>query len=310
MEPPDRSIITQPELVLYYNDFGKSSADNCLAMKVSDRSMADFASATGVSTSMLSRIVNGNYSKPISIDILQKIASCVAKECPLDLEDLLEANGMMTKEEASHVSAMERRRQRMIEQQKRRREMRDIITDELFARGIAIKKLGVPDKSEVHHSKLFSGARVCDMAITLPDQEYMEWGFSMLSVIRDSDDTERDDAFYIRRIIDNYAVIFLQDAWEPENSKHNKFSFCFADETYFNMFVDALQVAKFHNRMSAILIDVNTRKVIKEYNFPCENFPETESLFDTPVHQEEDHGKGDFRQMTFLGDFLNGEDSE
>lgn len=280
------------------------------AMKGSDRSMADFAAATGVSTSMLSRIVNGNYSKPISTDILQKIATCVAEECPLDLEDLLEANGMMTKEEASRVSTMERRRQRMIEQQKRRRDMRDIITDELFARGIAIKKLGVPDRLEIQHSKLFAGARACDMAITLPDQEYMEWGFSMLSVIRDSDDTERDDAFYIRRIIDNYAVIFLQDAWEPENSKFNKFSFGFADETYFNMFIDALQVAKLHNRMSAILINVNTRKVVKEYNFPCENFGETESLFALPVHQEEEHGKGDFRQMTFFGDFINGEDSE
>ncbi len=30
VEPPDRSIIAQPELALYYNDFGKGSADNCL----------------------------------------------------------------------------------------------------------------------------------------------------------------------------------------------------------------------------------------------------------------------------------------
>ena len=28
--PPDRSIIEQPELSLYYDDFGKGSADNCL----------------------------------------------------------------------------------------------------------------------------------------------------------------------------------------------------------------------------------------------------------------------------------------
>lgn len=34
MEPPDRSIITQPELALYYNDFGKGSADNCLVAEV------------------------------------------------------------------------------------------------------------------------------------------------------------------------------------------------------------------------------------------------------------------------------------
>lgn len=110
-------------------------------------------------------------------------------------------------------------------------------------------------------------------------------------------------------IIDNYAVIFLQDAWEPENSKHNKFSFGFVDETYFNMFVDALQVAKFNNRISAILINVNTRKVVREYNFPCKNFPETTSLFDAPVHQEEEHHKGDFRQMTFFDGF-NGEGDE
>ena len=280
------------------------------AMKGADRSMADFAAATGLSTSMLSRIVNGNYSKPIAVDILQKIAACKAKECPLDLEDLLEANGMMTKEQAARRSMMERRHQLMAERQRRRRDMRDIITDELFARGIAIKKLGVPDRSEISPSKVFDGARVCDLAITLPDEkEYIEWGFSMLSSFRDEDDTERDDAFYIKRTIDNYAVVFLQDAWEPENSKHNKFSFGFVDETYFNMFIDALQIAKFNNRMSAILIDIDERKVVKEHIFPCCNFPDAESYFDMPVHQEEAQGKGDFRQMTFFDGF-NGEYTE
>ena len=278
-------------------------------IKGPDRSMAELAAAADLSTSMLSRIVNGNYTKPIAVEILQKLAACAPEGCPVDLEVLFDCNGMMTKEEAARRGTMDQRRQRMMEQRNRRRDMRDIITDELFARGIAIKKLGVPNRSEVRDSKLFSGAMVCDMAITLPDQEYIEWGFSMLSAIHEEDDTDRDDAFYIRRIIDNYAVIFLQDAWEPENSKHNKFSFGFADETYFNMFIEALQVARFNNRMSAILININTRKVVKEYNFPCKNFSETESLFDMPVHQEEEHGKGDFRQMTFFDGF-NGEDTE
>lgn len=280
------------------------------AMKGTDRSMADFATATGLSTSMLSRIVNGNYSKPIATDILQKIAACKSKECSLDLEYLLEANGMMTKEQASRRSAMERGHQLFAERQRRRRDMREVITDELFARGIAIKKLGIPDRSEITPSKVFSGARVCDLAITLPDEkEYIEWGFSMLSSYRDEGDTDRDDAFYIKRAIDNYAVIFLQDAWEPEYSKHNKFSFGFVDESYFNMFIDALQIAKLNNRMSAILIDMGERKVVKEYNFPCCNFPEAESYFDMPVHQEEERGKGDFRQMTFFDGF-NGEGDE
>lgn len=278
-------------------------------MKGSERSMADFAVATGISTSMLSRIVNGNYSKPISKYILQKIASCTTDDCPLDLEDLLEANGMITKEEASHVSTMERSHQRMMEQQQRRRNMRKIVTDELFARGIAIKKLGMPERMELTSSKLFSGARVCDLTITLPDNGNIEWGFSMLSVIREDGDTDQDDDFYLRRIIDNYAVIFLQDAWEPENFKKVKYSFGFADETYFNMFVEDLQVAKFNNRMSAILVDVSTKKVIKEYNFSCNNFPDEKSLFSLPVCKEEEHNKYEFRQMTFFDGF-NGENNE
>ena len=90
-------------------------------------------------------------------------------DCPLDLEDLLEANGMMTKEEASHVSTMERRRQRMMEQQRRRRDMREIVTDELFARGIAIKKLGMPERSELPPSKLFRQLPFLMMSISNGD---------------------------------------------------------------------------------------------------------------------------------------------
>lgn len=277
-------------------------------IKGPDRSMAELAAASGVSTSMLSRIVNGNYTKPIAIEILQKLAACSPEGCPVDLEILLDCNGMMTKEDAAKRSPMELRRQRMIEQQRRRRDMRDIITEELFARGVAIKKLGVLNRSEIKSSKLFMGARVCDMAITLPDEEYMEWGFSMLSRIREADDTDRDAEFYLRRIIDNYAVIFLQDAWEPENSTYNKFSFAFVDETFFNLFIDALEMAKFNNRMSAILIDIDKRKVIKEYNFPCKNFASADSLFDTPVHQDDDV-RGDYKQMTFFDGF-NWEDDE
>lgn len=279
------------------------------AMKGPDRSMADFSTITGISTSMLSRIVNGNYTKPISPEILKKIADSKTESCPLDLEDLLEANGMVTKEAASHITLREDRRQKMAEQVRRRKAMKDIVIDELFARGIAIKMLGIPDKPASHMSKLFEEAIVCDRAITLPDEEYIEWGFFMLPFTRDSDNSARDDEYYIHWIISKYAVIFLQDAWEPENSKHNKFSFVFADKTYFEMFVEALQVSKLNNRISAILINVNERKVIKEHNFPCMNFPETGSLFEMSVQQESERDNGELGQMSLL-DRLSGEDIE
>ena len=37
VEPPDRSIIEQPELALYYEDFGKGPADNCLVAEADGR---------------------------------------------------------------------------------------------------------------------------------------------------------------------------------------------------------------------------------------------------------------------------------
>lgn len=37
VEPPDRSIINQPELALFYEDFGKGPADNCLVAETSGK---------------------------------------------------------------------------------------------------------------------------------------------------------------------------------------------------------------------------------------------------------------------------------
>ena len=37
MEAPDRSIIDQPELAIYYDDFGKGKADNCIVAEVDGR---------------------------------------------------------------------------------------------------------------------------------------------------------------------------------------------------------------------------------------------------------------------------------
>lgn len=276
-----------------------------------ERSMAKFADdikltspSVKVSAPTLSRACNWTKgSSPVSIELLQAIAAIALPESGVTLDALVEANGMMTKEQA--VQNSKRRTQQVFaERQLRRKEMRGIITDELFARGIAIKKLGAPDKAELNHSKAFFGAMICDLAITLPEEkEYLEWGFSMISVSKDEDPDEDYPGFYIRRVIDNYAVIFLQDAWEPENTKDIKHSFAFIDPFYYTLFIDTLQVAKFNNRMSAILIDIKEKKVIKEHVFPCKNFPGVKSLFENQVHPENNSENEDTYQFTFLEDF-------
>ena len=269
--------------------------------------MSDLAEASGVSTSMLSRIVNGNYSKPIAIDILQKLAKCAPQGCQIDFEDLLECNGMISKERAAQMSPMERRRQRMLEERNRRREMREIITDNLFARGIAIKKLGSPNQSETKPSKIFEDVRFMDLTITLPEKEHIEGSFIMLSAVREEDNSYKDAEHYIKRVIEINAIIFLQDVWEPENLTNNKISFVFADELYFKMFKSALEKAKINNRMSAILLDINRRKVKKEHIFPCLKFVNEESIFDLPINQDSD--KEEYRQLSFFDGFLGNDDN-
>ena len=37
IQPPERSIIERPELAVYYENFGKSTADNCLVAEVSGK---------------------------------------------------------------------------------------------------------------------------------------------------------------------------------------------------------------------------------------------------------------------------------
>ncbi len=270
------------------------------AMKGTDRSMAEFASATGLSTTMLSRLVNGNYAKAFPVKILQKIAACSVEGCPLDLEDLLEANGMVSKEEAARLNVIERRHQRAVDQFRRRKEMREIVLEELFARGIAIKKIERLKKEDIPCSELFLGVQWCDLAITLPDRDNIEWGFAMLSAIREEGDTESEDASYIRRIIEYYAILFLEDAWAPNKSMNSKYTFGFVDNIYYSRFIDFLKTAKLNNRMSAILINVNARKVIKEHNFVCGNFNVTESLFDLSTYQEKEVDKENYRQITFF----------
>ncbi|MBR4781946.1 MAG: helix-turn-helix transcriptional regulator [Lachnospiraceae bacterium] len=270
------------------------------AMKGADRSMAVFAHSTGISTAMLSRIVNGNYSKPISVDILQRIASCSIDGCPVDLEDLLKANGMVPREVASRMSIAERRHQKALEQIRRRREMREIVLDELFAREIAIKKIGSLGEADSTYSELFRGVRTCDLAIRLPDRDNMEWGFSMLSAVKEGGDTESNETSYINRIIEYYAIIFLEDAWKPENTKSIKFTFGFADNYFYNRFIDALKIAKFNNRISALLINVKAKKVIEEYNFPCSNYDDIEKVFDLPTHHEKEVEREDYRQLSFF----------
>lgn len=251
-----------------------------LEIKGMDRKMSELAKETELGKVTLSRILNENYTKPISPEILEKLAASAAEGCTYDLEDLLEINGMVSKEKAIREKLITPNEQ-SLEKKKRFLDMEDIITKELFASGVAIKKMCQEDWTKVTTSNLFErGVGIGELTICLPEKGGLNWGFAILCDYQNEDQLAMGEELYVSSIFSNYKTIFLQDAWKPETLLNSKFSFVFADKSYYYAFIDAMDGAKLNNRMSAILINLYDKRVEEEQFFACKNFEtETVSMF-------------------------------
>lgn len=249
-------------------------------IKGMNRTMSDLAKETTLGKVMLSRIFNENYTKPISPEVLEKLAACAAEGCPYDLEDLLEINGMVSKEKAIREKLITPDEQRL-EKKKRFHDMEDIIMKELFSSGIAIKKMCQEDWSKVTTANMFDrGVGIGELTICLPEKNNLVWGFAILCDYLSEDQLAGKEELYVSGIFSDYKTIFLQDAWKPETLSNCKFSFVFADKSYYYAFIDAMESAKLNNRMSAVLINLYDKRVEEEHPFASKTYEaETRSMF-------------------------------
>lgn len=261
-----------------------------------NRTAAEFAQAVGLSPSMVSRIINGKYQKPLTEDILVKLVYDCSEEQNEKLEHLIAANGMISKEQQERRSGPDGYHSRMYESRDREISIQNIITSELFARGIAVRKIprfGYSDR--LQNSKFFFRSVPYSLVIAMVDaEEPYEWGFIIVPRIFDADETERDRRFMYQRMIERYSYLFLMDAWEPNFLANKKTSFVFVDQTLFDMYVDTMQDAKLHNRMSAILVDIEKGEVVKEKSLVCSDFQDMDSPFNTPVIKDEPEDRDNF----------------
>ena len=254
-----------------------------------NRTAAEFAQAVGLSPSMVSRIINGKYQKPLTEDILVKLVSDCSDEQNEKLELLIAANGMISKEQQERRYGPDRYRARITEMRDREISIQNIVTSELFARGVTVRKISRFDYAgRLQDSKFFSRAVPYSLVIAMVDAENpYEWGFIIAPQIFDVDETERDRRYVFQRLIERYSYLFLMDAWEPNSLSSKKTSFVFLDQSFFDMFVDIMQDAKLHNRMSAILVDIEKGEVVKEKSLVCSDFQYMDSPFSTPVIKDE-----------------------
>lgn len=267
-----------------------------------NRTGAEFAQTVGLSPSMVSRIINGKYQKPLTEDILIKLVSDCSEEQEDNLQALIRANGMISKEQQERRYGPDRIHSRMSEMHDREISIQNIVTSELFARGVTVRKIPRFDYSErLQDSKFFSRAVPYSLVIAMVDaEEPYEWGFIIAPQIFDADDTERDRRFVFQRMIERYSYLFLMDAWEPKSLANKKTSFVFLDQGLFDMFIDIMQDAKLHNRMSAILVDIEKGEVMKEKSLVCSDFQSMDSPFSTPIINDEPEDRDKYNYFFFF----------
>ena len=262
-----------------------------------DRSMAQFAEATGIGASTLSRIVNGRSMKPLSKEVIVKIYEARANQDAVHLLDFLaRANGMFPKDFAERVKTSDRFAAKRNEEISREHMMKNALIAGAVSHGIPVAQVINRPIYRQSISNTYIPRRRGDFVLELAPtdnniRERYSWTFFLYSHIHDELDDERHLPVkrIVYNIIEKVSGWFLMDAWDIDIVKGDKFSFCFVDEAIFQEFVDTLQEAKLRTEMTAILMNPNSYTVEREVWLPGQYDRLTEtSVFLTPAPSTSD----------------------
>lgn len=244
--------------------------------KGKERNMAQFAEATGIGASTLSRIVNKISTKPLSKEILVKIYEARAEKDAVMLLDMLaRANGMFPKEFAERTKAHDRFAARRNEEINREHMMKNSLIAGIVSSGMPIAQVinqpiyRCPEIPAYIPRK--RGNFMLEMPPSAEDPNISySWTFFLFPYIHDESDEDHrlDLRRLIHLVLERTSGWFVLDAWEADIVKGDKFSFCFVDEQVFDAFVKTLEIAKLKNEMTAILLNPTTYTIEKEVWLP------------------------------------------
>ena len=251
-----------------------SIASYVIRAKGAERNMAQFAEATGISASTLSRIVNRKTQKPLSKESIVKIyeARAFQEETAL-LDSLARANGMFPKEYVERVKTTDDFAAHRNKEISREHMMKNALIAGVASSGIQFKSVINAPRYRASEIPAYIPRRRGNFIITLgePAEGFAQmWTFFLYPYILG----ESEEAYYrspSKRVYDIFREIsgwLLMDAWNHDCVQKDKFSFCFVDEELFQEFVDTMQIAKLHTEMTAILMDTENYTVLREVWLP------------------------------------------
>ena len=237
----------------------KEMAEAVLQCK-GDRTGFEFAKSVGMSTSMLSRLLNKNISNPLPFELLERIYENRAQNCSVEFDDLAKFNGLVYMENAKFSDY---RHVKFEEENKRVMNIRNAITYELLSKGFSIQNVDEFELKKYYPLESTGCGRHIEYCI---NNEFIGIFFINARVSSGSNKYSRSSIVQ-RRCFEDYASWFLRDAWQPELFEQVKTTFVFIDENEMDLFLNTYKNASVNSNMSVMLMDSEKYTFVDEWSF-------------------------------------------
>lgn len=230
------------------------------------RNMAEFAKDTGISAATLSRIINGKYRKPLSLDFVERIYKNRFDQSDRALLwQLMAASGTApNKEEALYWARVAEHQATIENAEKAKKAIMNSLVFWLISSGSSIDCIELePDPSA---SLLTCTKSTQEFTTTKKDIWFKVYMHGK------PDKPITCHQFFL--CLDHSTPplkytyhVFLTDAWTPAAFTNTKTTFVFVHDAYFADFLDVTSKAKINSTMSAILLD-SEFTVVDEKHLP------------------------------------------
>lgn len=240
-----------------------------------------------VSPSTLSRACNcGN--KPVSTKLLKAIAS-VTNDPEKAMKQLIEANGMRTKEQDEALvqrGTQQKRRDTLMEVD---RTVTMILQSEIVNRGYPVRMLNGSFNGYSVHGYAAQNDRVFprnyNFGVTVSGLHTSTWKFCLDSMSLPDDSAKDMIEGQVVAFINHVASVFAGDNFESELYENESYSFVFVDRKLYEAFLHRLtdNKLKVNGLMTAILVDLNGHRVLEETQLNRYDGEIASSFFKQPV---------------------------
>lgn len=268
-----------------------------------ERSMTLFADdikrsspSVKVSAPTISRACNWSGGNPVSIELLEAIASIADKDSGVTIETLVAANGMRSKDEDSLLSKRDtaaRRREHAMELD---RSAVMIIQNEISSRGYSVRKLSGIYSGYSLHGYMYQRDRIFprnyNFGFSVSGMSPCStWKFGLNSTRLSEDSNQNAIEAHVGHYINKIGSVFASDSIESELYETEKYSFIFVDRKIYESFLKRLSDHEMmvNGLMTAILIDIENYTVLEEEQIKRFDGAEASSFFKQPVLQDEEN---------------------